>query len=590
MCAIWFSIGHDSLSAAAIDSVTHRGPDGRGWKEFESRDGKVVLAHRRLAIVDLKDRAAQPMSEVGGRYWITYNGEVYNFAEIRRDLLAKNHAFTTESDTEVILKSYIEWGPGCLERFNGMFAFVIWDDREKKAFVARDRLGVKPLLIWRESGKMAMASEAKQFMQVQGFKVEADREALKVFNANSYITDELTFFRGVRSLKPGHYLIFENGKESVHEWYNIRDSAREISHPHEQFREILFDAVRSRLVADVPVGALLSGGLDSSSIVCVLDQILKNSTQHQKILTFTSWSEDPEVNEREYSDAVIAKTGFRNQLAQISENDLPQTLDRMIFHQEEPFLSSSVHSEWNLYKTVSEQTDLKVVLDGQGSDELTAGYLYLLPILFRSWIDSGQWAKFIKESYYTFGSEPPMGLGLGQTLRGLARFAVRGTTASRDSYRDFTIALIKNSIEPQLRWQDRSSMAFGIESRHPFLDYRLVEFLLSVSSSDKFDRGFTKAILRDSLKDILPEKVRLRKTKKGFPSPEERLLRSLDANEFKRSAKVGISLLEETLKVNLSSDLTLGSTADIRQHWKFYSLGRWAQIFMDKQEPLGSHA
>ena len=568
MCGIFFSIGFENLSPQVIDSVTHRGPDGRGWNEFKSPNGPVIMAHRRLSIIDLSEDGHQPMSSQDGRYWITYNGEIYNYLELKKELEDQGGSFQTHTDTEILLNSFMYWGTDCLNKLNGMFAFVIWDEKEKKAFVARDRFGVKPLYYYKQGNKIAFASEIKQFTYLPGFESLLNTEHFSYFLLNRHhpIADT-TCFKDVMHIEPGNYAKYEKEEFTIQKWYDAEKASKDNFYKDispESFKSLFSDSIQKRLISDVPTGALLSGGLDSSSIVCKISDILnKTSNKDQEIKTFTSYSPHPDVDESEYSDAVTNKTGIQNIKATIELDALQSCIEKIIYHQEEPFISTSIHSEWNIYKTIKNHTNLKVVLDGQGADELLCGYLFMIPHVLADMVKNHNYFNFLTElisirknhsnlSFITLiidviNQTYPSLLEKIQKVRG--KPFVKGKQF--ENFNEYTLYLIRRLIEPQLRWQDRSSMAFSIESRQPFLDYRIVENLLRVPTKQKFRKGSTKVFLRESMRGILPEKVRTRHSKFGFPSPQGALLESVETEYFQKYMKIGENIIESVLPNSL---------------------------------------
>jgi len=586
MCGIFFSIWFENLPHQVIDSVAHRGPDGRGWDEFTSPQGPIVMAHRRLAIVDLSEDGHQPMPSEDGRYWVTYNGEIYNYLEIREELKAAGYQFKTKTDTEVLLKSFIHWGAACLHKFNGMFAFVIWDDKEKTAFAARDRFGVKPLYYYKQGSKIAFASEIKQFTYLPGFAPSINVEHFAFLLENKFQPiGYTTLFRDVYHLEPGYWLMMTATGHQLERWYVPHPKNSSAVSYQSEFLTLFSDAVRKRLVSDVPVGALLSGGLDSSSIVCMLPSLVRENAKHSAVKTFTSWNEDPAVDERAYSNAVIQKTGLENILVKIENNSLKDDIEDIIYHQEEPFFSTSMQSEWNVYKTISKTSNLKVVLDGQGSDELMCGYLFMIPEIIAQYIYQGRYIRALKEYIFSVKKHAPLSwktlyidilakthpkiLQLIQALRG-KKIA---PSLRFSSFLEYSIYLIRRSIEPQLRWQDRSSMAFSIESRQPFLDYRLIEFLLSLPQEEKYFNGKTKVILRTSLKKHLPDIVRSRVSKFGFPSPQKVLVEALGKDYFHKYFEIGNRFTQKAVP-HLSH---IGESE--KDRFFIFTLGLWIHKF-----------
>ena len=573
MCGIFFSIGFENLSSQVIDCVTHRGPDGQGWKSFKSPHGSVVMAHRRLSIIDLSKDGHQPMSSQDCRYWITYNGEIYNYLELRKELEVQGFSFQTQTDTEVLLKSFIHWGTDCLNKLNGMFAFVIWDAKKKKAFIARDRFGVKPLYYYKQGNKIAFASEIKQFTFLPRFKSLLNTEHFSYFLLNRHhpIT-KTTCFKNVMHIEPGNYAEHEKEILNIQKWYDIekvtRDNFYKFVSP-ESFKSLFLDSIKKRLIADVQTGALLSGGLDSSSIVCTISDFLQNtSSKDQEIKTFTSYSPHPDVDESEFSDSVTNKTGIENIKTTIELDSLQGCIEKIIYHQEEPFISTSIHSEWNIYKTVKKHTNFKVVLDGQGADELLCGYLFMVPHVLADMVKSHKYFNLVSElinirkNHSNLSSKTLIIDIMNQTfpsfLEKIQKIRKKNFIREQqfENFYQYTLYLIRRSIETQLRWQDRSSMAFSIESRQPFLDYRIVENLICVPTKQKFRQGTTKVLLRESMRGVIPEKVRTRNSKFGFPSPQKALLENIETKFFQKYIRKGENIIESVLpnSLNLYND------------------------------------
>lgn len=380
MCGIFFSIGFEDLPPAVIDSVAHRGPDGRGWNSFTSPQGPVVMAHRRLAIIDLSEDGHQPMS-FEGRYWITYNGEIYNYREIRQDLENLGHPFTTETDTEVLLKAYLQWGEACLHRFNGMFAFVIWDDQEKKAFAARDRFGVKPLYVYQQAGKTAFASEIKQFKHISGWRSRLNKELASEYLQKGHCDHRVeTLYEDVSQILAGQAVIYDLKLPLVKVfcWYDLKKhmqpKKRRDPEAIEEFRALFEDAVRLRLRADVPVGACLSGGTDSTSIVSMMDKIGRSP---QQIHTFSAMFSGHEVDESSYIEKFVSEKGVKAHRNYPSAEGFLEDLDAVLFYQDLPFSGTSIFAQWKTFES-AHAAKVTVLLDGQGADESLLGYPRML--------------------------------------------------------------------------------------------------------------------------------------------------------------------------------------------------------------------
>lgn len=539
MCGIFFSIGFENLSAGVIDSVAHRGPDGRGWNEFMSSNGPVVMAHRRLAIVDLSAAGHQPMSLEEGRFWITYNGEIYNYIEIRKELENLGHIFKTQTDTEVLLKSYLHWGSECLHKFNGMFAFVIWDDKEKRAFSARDRFGVKPLYYYMQGDKIAFASEIKQFKNIPGWVSEIDEET-----ADDYLKLGLcdhkreTLYKNVFQILPGEQAIIDK-QIAVSRWYNLRDYVTELEiSDHdaiEQFKFLFEDAIRLRLRSDVPVGACLSGGVDSTSIVSMIRKIQKNV---QNIYTFSSVFPGCDIDESIYIDELAKKKNLTSYKNYPTAEEFLEKLDQVLYHQDLPFLGTSIFAQWKTFEQ-AKQYNVTVLLDGQGADESLLGYPgmlngiifdYMKNFQFINLINFFKWQRYQNNQF----AKNTILLALQQRYPACYRFLLKLKNHDFD-FKEDPIRTIKemslyhftNNLQSLLRYEDRNSMAFSRESRLPFLDYRLVEFIVTLPVREKFRNTVTKWILRQSMQNINLDSILNRKDKIGFATPEQNWWRKL---------------------------------------------------------------
>lgn len=426
MCGIVGIISHSPIAPAVLHTMNvtlrHRGPDDEGYAFF-TETGPVCLggldtpetayraatpfrpvaniesctiapahlafAHRRLSIQDLSPLGHQPMSYMD-RYWITYNGEVYNFVELRQELAAEGYRFRSQSDTEVILAAYDRWGVDCLSRFNGMWAFALYDTQERTLFLARDRFGVKPLYYWVSPQSMiAFASEIKAFTVLPGWQARGNGQRLYDFLAWGIQdhTDE-TMFAGVFQLPPGHYTLWSTQARDltqywtqpgtrlpVRQWYQLTaqpfsgDSATAAA----GFKERFIESVRLRLRADVPVGSCLSGGLDSSSIVCVANRLLREQDAQAQQKTFSACADVPRFDERSYIETVVAHTGVEPHYTYPSQDTLFDVLPDLTWHQDEPFGSTSIFAQWCVFALAAQQ-GVKVMLDGQGADEQLAGY------------------------------------------------------------------------------------------------------------------------------------------------------------------------------------------------------------------------
>ncbi|MEO5957789.1 MAG: asparagine synthase (glutamine-hydrolyzing), partial [Opitutaceae bacterium] len=386
------------VTRAMTRLVRHRGPDGEGFAFYSPARHEVQavssaetpagvpgakdappgstlgLGHRRLSILDLTAAGHQPMTDATAEIWITYNGEIYNYAELRAELAPRGHAFHTGTDTEVIVAAWREWGEGCLAHFNGMFAFVLFDRRTRRLFAARDRFGVKPLYLWATpAAGLAFASEIKQFTAHPGWRARLNGERAYDF-LNWGITDHTaeTMFAGVRQLRGGEFIsapLEALATASPQRWYAVQSAPfdGDFAAAGRRFRELLDDSIRLRLRADVPIGSCLSGGLDSSSIVCtVRAQLGPRATEHQK--TFSAYSDVARFDERGFIEDVVAATGAASHSVVPDPTALLSELDTLVWHQDEPFSSTSIYAQWCVFR-LARAHNVTVMLDGQGADE-----------------------------------------------------------------------------------------------------------------------------------------------------------------------------------------------------------------------------
>jgi asparagine synthase (glutamine-hydrolysing) len=629
MCGLWASVG-PVPPEAAIDLVAHRGPDGRGWQAFASNAGPVVLAHRRLAIIDTSDAGIQPMAWSGGRCWIVHNGEIYNYLELRRELEALGHRFRTETDTEVILAAYAQWGGGSLERFIGMFAFVIYDGDAETLFAARDRFGIKPLYVWQSAGRLAFASEIKQFRVLPEFSARVNAARAYDFLAGALFdhTDE-TLFAGVRQLRGGECVSVQlprwraDGALPVRRWYELPPANTRRFRDDEAtegFAALLEDAVRLHLRADVTVGSCLSGGLDSSSIVALAIEELKRQRARNAFHTVSACFTEAEVDESRYIDAVVARTGVLSSRVTPAPERLVAEVEAIARHQDEPFTSTSIFAQWCVFERAAAER-ITVMLDGQGADEQLAGYHAAFAVYYRQLAADGDWRgiartlrdrlRFHRAALRSEAKSILLAL-LPASRRTEVVAAVRGRETSawlgptlieagggtpplqaalaRDGFGaivglgDACRAQLKTTNLPMLlHYEDRNSMAHGIEARVPFLDHRLVEFSLALGDHHKMSGAETKFVLRRGLRDRLPEAVRTRTDKLGFATPEERWFKGPLRDYVLDGVETAISRAPDFFAAaglrRLARDILAGARPFDFMLWRTVSFGLWARVF-----------
>ncbi len=538
------------------DALTHRGPDDRGtWVE-----PGVGLGHRRLSIIDLVS-GHQPMAGAGGQLWLTYNGEIYNYLELRAELRAEGRVFATQSDTEVLLQCYEARGEACLAQLNGMFAFALWDRRRRRLLAARDHLGIKPLYYYADGETFLFASEIKSLFQYPHLRAELDPEALQDYLDLQYCLGDMTLFKGIKRLLPGHYLAWEAGQLSIGKFWDVEFAPQE--HYDEaqfvpQLTALLGDAVRLQLRSDVPVGTHLSGGLDSSAIACLAARQLGAPLQ-----VFTGGFRDhARYDESAYARLVAEELGAVYHEVFPSAGDLAASFGKLIHYLDEPIAGAAVFPQYFLSELASRH--VKVVLGGQGGDEIFGGYArYLVAYLeaclqqsvygprAESMVNGVTLADLEPSLSYLRGYEPTIMKYFGQDLFGdpadryylllkrsqdmegvlvgdwqapgystrelfRAEFMAPRTDALIDRmlYMD-----IKNHLQSLLQLEDRTSMAVSLESRLPLLDHRIVDMVFAVPARHRFAGGRPKHLLRQALQGVVPQPVLGRRDKMGFPVP-----------------------------------------------------------------------
>jgi len=536
--------------------LRHRGPDDAGVAII----GPAALGHRRLSIIDLSAAGHQPMTDDIGDLYIVFNGEIYNFAEVRRELESHGERFRSRSDTEVILKSYRRWGPSFLTRLNGMFAFAIWDSRRRSLFAARDRLGEKPFFYRRTAGGLAFASELKALLADPEMDRRIDVAALDEFLTFGYIAAPRSILQGVSKLLPGEYVTYENDRIETRRYWELPVASTHATESMEcsleQLDKLFRDAVRLRLVSDVPVGAFLSGGLDSSAVVAMMAQVATGTVN-----TYTIGFEERGFSEIEDARVVARHFGTNHHEYSVRA-DAVSILPDLVWHLDEPFGDSSAVPSYYVAKMAAQ--DVKVVLSGDGGDELFAGYTryrdalkprpwrWIPRSVRRRWIGSFatrlplEWPgrnrlyemghmpedsspeqigiyPYIKERIYSPSLHDALASAKGESAVGLAEIGAPRTMdrLSRLQYVD-TRRYLPDDILVKV---DRMTMAHGLESRAPLLDHVLVDYVASLPPEWKLRNGVTKYLFRRMAARYLPPSV-LDKKKQGFGIPKAKWFRS----------------------------------------------------------------
>lgn len=548
MCGIFGVKGRlipEELGYKCIDRIAHRGPDGRGlWQEKD-----ITLGHRRLAIMDLSDNGLQPMADMSGRYMLVFNGEIYNFIEIREELTAKGYKFTSDSDSEVLLYAYIEWGEKCQDKFNGMWAFAVYDRKEEFLFLSRDRFGVKPLYYTElDDNSIAFASEMKALTPLLKY-VRANRKLVcDPGRIVYYESTEECVIEGIRRLPAGHFLTYKQGKIEIRRWWNTLDHLIEVPKTYEEqveyMRELFLDACKLRMRSDVTIGTALSGGLDSSATICAMAYLAGNDSdarmnedwQHAYVATFPGTTQDESAYAKMVTDYLHIPATF----VEIDPVKAVDQLDRYIYMVEDVYLTSPIPMML-LYGALREDGTY-VTIDGHGADELFGGYTFdFIQALRdarskeeRDWILTAYIDSFPKDgSNMALKSTAKSSVYMTYLKRRLKDYLkrnqedykqVRAADDKRykamDTLNKRLYASSHETILPTLlRNYDRYSMGNTVEIRMPFMDYRIVSLAMSLGFTSKVHGGYSKSIIRDAMAPYMPKEIAYRKTKIGFNTP-----------------------------------------------------------------------
>ncbi len=552
-----------------LQAIQHRGPDGEGIWQNVTKD--VLLGHRRLAVIDLSNAAAQPM-HFASRYTIVHNGEIYNYKELRSYLQQQDYIFKSQSDTEVILAAYDFWKERCLQHFDGMFAFAIWDEKEQTLFAARDRFGEKPFYYFENDQYFLFASEMKA-LWAAGVKKEAEEKMLLNYLALGQVQNaadkEYTFYKNIWALPPAHYLKYIPALKKVaikKYWHLDKEKQIDITEDEaiEKFNALFINSIKKRLRSDVAVGTSLSGGLDSSSIAALINETTGNQQTFSAV--FPGFVKD----ESAYIQLLAEKFSFTNHTTQPSAQSLLQDFEKLCRFQEEPFISSSVFAQYKVFE-LAKQNNVTVLLDGQGADETLAGYhkyisWHLQHLLTHnyagerrklmaalrknkaafSWGIKNYFAAFLpmhaamyleRKEYYQVLNHPDISPDyLKQHLRGKEWEGIHKSPVTKlNDILHYNV--IEFGLEELLRYADRNSMAHGCEVRLPFLDHTLVEFIFSLPSPLKINEGYTKWLLRKAMDKKLPDEIVWRKDKVGYEPPQKEWMENSLMQEYIQEAK-----------------------------------------------------
>lgn len=615
MCGISVLFRKENISSdlyseflQALHLIDHRGPDDEGIVLINTITGEftvsrsqidnisktscdwvqsynLVLGHKRLSIVDLSGNGHQPMQGKNGS-WIVFNGEIYNYIELKEELKKLGCIFHTHSDTEVILEAYRVWGEGCLKKFNGMWSFCIWDAPRKKLFVSNDRFGVKPLYYHESSQGLVLVSEIKQYKSYKNISSTINKKNLDDFINYGYLdTSENTIYNDIYRFKKAHYILvnlndYQTGciNRTQQCYYEISQCKISISENEAKtkLRELLFDAVRLRMRADVDFGFAISGGLDSSAILYSARHIIQSENVDSELIGFSAiFPGYEQADESKYVNIVTDDLPCKTMYSNPMENFSIDAFEQHIYHQDEPIPGTSFLAEWYVYEKVK-QSGIKILFNGQGADEVFAGYhhhfyRYCRQLLMRgnlleyfSLVAQYASLKGLKKSSIhkivmnEVKLRAKMQLGIAKFDNALVKYWNKIDSLDEILIRD----LDTYQLPLYLRSDDRDSMAHSIESRHPFMDYRVIEFGYSLPDNLLISNGWQKSIIRNSITEM-PEIIRYRKDKKGYTTPQEAWL-----EKYKKDFEGYLSYNERIF----------GERSPSKDKYKNYAIGAWLKM------------
>jgi asparagine synthase (glutamine-hydrolysing) len=564
-----------------LSLLSHRGPDNTNvWA-----DSEIVLGHTRLSIIDLTESSNQPLSCFEERYYIIFNGEIYNYLEIKSELQNKGYFFRTSSDTEVVLNSYIEWGEKSLNKFNGMWSFIIWDNEKKELFVSRDRFGKKPLFYYYNGHSYIFSSEMKSIMPyIKSIKTSKNFDWM-IRNPFLYESTENTLIEGIKSFPAGYFgKLDKNMKLKKTRFWNLLDNLVEVPRAYSdqvnQFKDLFFDSCKLRLRSDADYATLLSGGLDSSCISMTINEILKTKSTKQELF-FTEFKNTP-LDEFKYANNIAKKTNSNFNVIKVDPLKHIEDIYHYQFMFEEVY-PTNILPMILTYKEIH-NNGIKVSIDGHGADELFSGYGNILQAIWHYKFDFKKILEIVETHNLTLSSSnqfqkfSKFKIILEQLLRGfskdilglgyISKYKNENNYKKLDYFSKQLFVIFNETVLPTLlRNYDRFSMINSVESRMPFMDHRLVSYIFSLPIESKLGNGFTKRILRDSCKSILPIENYNRKTKIGYGAPmvnwlqndlKEWVLDTTNSQEFNNSDCVKN---KEKLKQNLNKIITKKSNS-----------------------------
>lgn len=619
MCGIvGFTWTDEALATRMSDAIAHRGPDQYGTYS----DDSISLGSRRLSIIDLSENGRMPLTNEDSSIWITYNGEVYNFPQIREELHSRGHTFRSNTDTEVIVHAYEEYGPDCVKRFNGMFAIAVWDRNKQELFLARDRFGIKPLYYYLKNGRLVFGSELKAILEDPSVEREINPQSLYYYMGYEWVPMPDTIFRNIYKLPPAHYLRYRDGRIELTQYWDVqaRTDSQSREYYEQQLRELLTESVRKRLISDVPLGVFLSGGLDSSTIVALMSKCGVDPIQ-----TFSLGYEDPTFSELEYANVVARQFNTQHQVLMI-DTVTPELVEEAVWHLDEPMSELSTIPFYLICKKAREH--VTVCLSGEGGDEVLVGYdrfraskanayYSILPRFIRHgiiaplvnslpdqpqkkgavnmlkrFIEGGllpedgehmRWQYFgsAKNDQRLFSRELLAEIELDPfaPVRDILSRCNSSDRLDREIYLDLKLAM----PEIALMKADRMSMAHGLEVRVPFLDHEFVEFCATIPGNMKLEGFNTKSIFKTAMKGILPDVI-LNRGKQGFSVPIKNWLRN-EMRDYMQDVLTSSPLIGVGFNADYIQRLVREHLEYQANHshvlWALVNLGIWHKMFVE---------
>ena len=587
------------------DAIAHRGPDHDGY--YTNKEG-IGFCHRRLSIIDLSANGNQPMCSVDETIWLVFNGEIYNYKELREELILKGYTFKNNTDTEVIINAYLEYGIDCVKKFNGMFAFSLWDSKNNLFFAARDRIGIKPYYYYSNSKVFVFASEIKSLLVHPDVIKEVNEDAITNYLLLDHPVNNQTWFKDIFTLEPGSYLKIVNNKIQISKYWEIEfkiDFNRRYNSFKKELKKTIIDAIKLHWQSDVPVGAHLSGGVDSSSIVSIASKYLT-----KKLHTFSSaFDLGKEFDERKEINIVVEKFKTQHHQISVTADDLKDNLEKIIYHMDEPVVGPAILPMYRISELVKNE-GIKVVNGGQGVDEMFGGYNPYFSLAARNMLSNYNQKSFPLSELLYF----PWYLHKGGTLKRfinkfkksnknynwikvqntqektIKAFAkLKNETSNLSPFEMSAYVSLRYYLPALLHQEDRMSMAWSIESRVPMLDIRIIDLALKIPSWFKVHKGMSKSIFRESVRGLVPDEILDNKIKRGYPTPTsiwfakdayDYMYKLFSGDDFLANDYVNKDVLLTVLedqKKDISTNISF-------PFWKALVLHTWLKINFAKNE------